>query len=65
MNQKSPNMNTKKPNIGAGKGDSPRNCFSNRFKQNYDSINWSEEKGNSLIKKELKNHNGSSTYIYK
>jgi hypothetical protein len=65
MNQKSPNMNDNRPNIGAGKGDKPRNCFSNRFKENYDSINWSDEKDKSLIKKELKNHNGSSTYIYR
>jgi hypothetical protein len=65
MNQKSPNMNDNRPNIGAGKGDKPRNCFSNRFKQNYDSINWSDEKDKSLIKKELKNKDGSSTYIYR
>lgn len=53
------------PNKGAGKGDSPRNCFSHRFKENYDTIKWSEEKQKSLIKKELKKQNGSSTYIYK
>jgi len=58
-------VNEKKPNIGAGKGDKPRNCFSHSFKQNYDSINWSERKEKSLIKKELKKQNGSSTYIYK
>jgi len=58
-------MNENKPNIGAGKGDAPRNCFSRSFKNNYDSINWSEEKDKSLIKKELKNKDGSSTYIYK
>ena len=65
MNQRSPNMNQSRPNKEAGKGDSPRNCFSNRFKQNFDSINWSDEKDKSLIKKELKKQNGSSTYIYK
>ena len=65
MNQKSPNMNQSRPNKEAGKGDSPRNCFSNRFKQNFDSINWSDEKDKSLIKKELKKQNGSSTYIYR
>jgi len=58
-------MNKETPNNQAGKGDSPRNCFSHRFKQNFDSINWSEEKDKSLIKKELKKQNGSSTYIYK
>jgi len=65
MNQKSPNMNDNRPNIGAGKGDKPRNCFSNKFKENYDSINWLDEKDKSLIKKELKNKDGSSTYIYR
>jgi hypothetical protein len=58
-------MNQSRPNKEAGKGDSPRNCFSNRFKQNFDSINWSDEKDKSLIKKELKKQNGSSTYIYR
>lgn len=58
-------MNEKMPNKGAGKGDSPRNCFSQRFKNNYDSIKWSEDNNKSLIKKELKKQNGSSTYIYK
>jgi hypothetical protein len=58
-------VNEKTPNKGAGKGDSPRNCFSNRFKENYDSIFWKEENQKSLIKKELKKQNGSSTYIYK
>ena len=53
------------PNKGAGKGSKPRNCFSNTFKQNYDSINWSEEKDKSLIKKELKNKDRSSLYIYR
>jgi hypothetical protein len=58
-------MNGKSANNGAGKGDKARNCFSNRFKQNYDSINWSDERDKSLIKKELKNKDGSSTYIYR
>jgi len=60
-----PNMNEKTANNGAGKGDKPRNCFSNSFKNNYDSINWKEENQNLLIKKELKKQNNSSTYIYK
>jgi len=58
-------MNEKMPNKQAGKGDRPRNCFSDRFKENYDSINWTNQKDKSLIKKELKKQNGSSTYIYK
>jgi hypothetical protein len=27
-------------NTGAGKGDKPRNCFSKKFKDNYDEIDW-------------------------
>jgi hypothetical protein len=65
MNEKCSNMNQCQPNKGAGKGDKPRNCFSNKFKENFDSINWLDEKNKLLIKKELKKHNGSSTYIYK
>ena len=53
------------PNKGAGKGSKPRNCFSNRFKENYDGINWSDEKDKLLIKKELKNKHRSSIYIYR
>jgi hypothetical protein len=26
--------------MSAGKGDKPRNCFSKRFKDNYDDIDW-------------------------
>jgi len=58
-------MNEKSANNGAGKGDKARNCFSNRFKENFDSINWLDERDKSLIKKELKKQNNSSTYIYK
>lgn len=28
----------------AGKGDSPRNCFSQKYRDNYDEINWHKEK---------------------
>lgn len=27
-----------------GKGDSPRSCFSKKFKSNYDNINWGRPK---------------------
>lgn len=27
-----------------GKGDKPRNCFSEEFKNNYDLINWNSTK---------------------
>jgi hypothetical protein len=58
-------MNINEPNKGAGKGDKPRNCFSDRFKKNYDKIKWKNQNHKSLIKKELKNKDGSATYIYK
>lgn len=28
---------------GGGKGSNPRNCFSSKFKKNYDGINWSKK----------------------
>ena len=58
-------MNEKSANNGAGKGDKARNCFSHRFKENFDSINSSDEKDKSLIKKQLKNKDRSSIYIYR
>ena len=57
-------MNEKMPNKGAGKGSKPRNCFSDSFKNNYNSINWKIKKDKALIKKELKNKDGSIVYIY-
>ena len=27
----------------AGKGDKPRNCFSNKYRNNYDLINWKKQ----------------------
>ena len=27
----------------AGKGDRPRNCFSNKYRNNYDLINWKKQ----------------------
>lgn len=39
MSEKSSNKNT-----GAGKGDKPRNCFSQKYRDNYDSINWANKK---------------------
>ena len=65
LTKKAKYMNEKSANNGAGKGDKARNCFSNRFKENFDSINWLDERDKSLIKKELKKQNNSSTYIYK
>ncbi len=28
----------------SGKGDSPRNCFSKKYKSNYDDIDWGKKK---------------------
>jgi len=28
----------------AGKGDKPRNCFSKKYRDNYDSINWNKKR---------------------
>lgn len=30
----------KNNSCGAGKGDKPRNCFSQTYRDNYDSIDW-------------------------
>jgi hypothetical protein len=29
---------------GAGKGDKPRNCFSQKYRDNYDAVNWNKKK---------------------
>jgi hypothetical protein len=29
--------------MSAGKGDKPRNCFSKKYKENYDDINWNKK----------------------
>lgn len=39
---------------GAGKGDSPRNCFSKRYQNNYDLIKWTDRKNIESQKKEKK-----------
>lgn len=36
--------------MSAGKGDKPRNCFSKKYKDNYDQINWRSIKKNKLKK---------------
>jgi hypothetical protein len=30
-------------NNQAGKGDNPRNCFSQKYRDNFDSINWNKK----------------------
>ena len=39
MSEKSSNKDT-----CAGKGDKPRNCFSQNYRDNYDAINWCNKK---------------------
>tara|TARA_Y100000004_G_C8756751_1_gene344751 strand:+ start:34 stop:174 length:141 start_codon:yes stop_codon:yes gene_type:complete len=36
--------NKKKPQSGNGKGDSPRNCFSKKYRSNYEGIDWGKKK---------------------
>lgn len=33
----------KNNSCGAGKGDNPRSCFSQKYRDNYDSINWNKK----------------------
>lgn len=37
---------------GGGKGSNPRNCFSSKFKKNYDGIKW----GDSITQKFVKDY---------
>lgn len=34
---------TKNKSCQAGKGDKPRNCFSNKYRKNYELINWKKK----------------------
>lgn len=48
--------------MSAGKGSKPRNCFSKKFKDNFDIINWATKEG-----KEIRNYNvkkGKKIYRY-
>lgn len=46
------------PKTQNGKGDKPRNCFSDEFKDNYDLINWQ----GCVKNKEAKGHKFRKTY---
>ena len=35
-----------------GKGDSPRNCFSKQYKDNYETINWTKKNPTTESKQE-------------
>jgi hypothetical protein len=38
----------------AGKGDRPRNCFSNKYRNNYDLINWKKKSSKKNTTKSVK-----------
>jgi len=40
-------MENKTNNSGAGKGDKPRNCFSKKYRDNYDSIDWGKKENDN------------------
>lgn len=42
-------MSQSNNNSQAGKGDSPRNCFSKKYRDNYDSINWKKRNEKNKI----------------
>jgi hypothetical protein len=41
------NNNQNLNNNSAGKGCRPRNCFSKKYRDNYDSINWNKKQNNN------------------
>jgi hypothetical protein len=43
-------MEDKIKTSSAGKGDTPRNCFSKKFRDNYDLIKWSSKKPKNKTK---------------
>jgi len=47
----------------AGKGDKPRNCFSSQFRDNYDSIKWSDSKKKTDKPVEV-SKKGKKIYVY-
>ena len=46
----------------AGKGSKPRNCFSKKFKDNFDQIYWSTKEGSEIRNYILKK--GKKIYKY-
>ncbi len=45
----------------AGKGSKPRNCFSQNFRNNFDDINWGNNKKHKIIEKHEAKHSTKST----
>lgn len=37
--------------MSAGKGDKPRNCFTKKFKDNFDQIKWDKKEPNKKVEK--------------
>lgn len=55
--------NSKKPTISTnGKGSKPRNCFSKKFKENYDSIDWNNKKQMKTTRHSIFETNSSSSH---
>lgn len=46
----------------AGKGDKPRNCFTNNFKENFDQIKWFKKEASTT--KEAKKIKQKTRYTY-
>jgi len=40
----------KNNSCGAGKGDKPRSCFSQKYRANFDLIKWSNRKNKNIKK---------------
>jgi hypothetical protein len=48
--------------MSAGKGDKPRNCFSKKFKENFDQIKWPKTTESNDIK--VKKTKQKASYAY-
>jgi len=46
----------------AGKGSKPRNCFSEKFKKNFEDIDWATKQGQEI--KNYKVKKGKKIYKY-
>lgn len=47
-----------RPRVKVGKGSSPRHCFSDEFRANYDNIDWGREDDKSYDKDETQGRAG-------
>ena len=46
----------------AGKGSKPRSCFSKKFKENFDLVNWATAEGKEI--RPYTERKGKKTYKY-